>query len=170
MVKEVDIPTYEAFITQTLQPRLEELLSKRDDLVKSKDDYMVTNSRLGNLLALRDKMRGNVKGNDDIDQQSKRYINENIEQRLRCYIGIGSGVSLQAISDKPIQLLTVDIEGVNGLRENYSLDEGVEFVNNRLDQIGIQIKDLDDDIGNVVHDIESCLHSVNQLRTILSDK
>ena len=48
---EIDIPAFENFISQTLQPRLEELLTERDAMVKIKGDYDQTRTSLGGLQA-----------------------------------------------------------------------------------------------------------------------
>ena len=148
----VDIDSYEAFITKTLQPRLEELLGQRDNLARSKHEYDLTAVRLAELSEMRDMVQ-----NDERDDG---------RHRVTCWVDVGNRVFANAVSTKPIHSMKISIQGLQGSIGEYSVDEGLLFVEKQVAELESKLNRLDKDIAEVVADVESCLSSVHQLKAL----
>ena len=174
--KTIDIPAYEAFITGTLQPRLEELLGERDKVEHTKKEYHITASKLDELYKLRNKARKksailNDDEHDDrdhvkIDDHDELNEFENFGQRVTSLVHVGCGVYAHAVSMKPIKSISISIKDLKGSSSEYSIDDGVKFVTKQIDHLESKLNTLDEQITEVVADIESCLSSVHQLKAL----
>jgi hypothetical protein len=157
---EVNISAYESFISQTLQPRLEELLGNRDTLVGTKEEYENTALKLNTLLEIRQRGdRGPVIAGSSA---SKEDVGQNVQFR----VDIGNHVFANAISLESINCMKIAIQDLKGKTKQYAIDEGLEYVQRQELALASKISVLEKQISEVVNDIESCLSNVHQLRAL----
>jgi hypothetical protein len=172
----IDISAFENFISQTLQPRLEELLTERDAMVKIKGDYDQTRTSLGGLQASRNGMLAKVetlRGVNDHAGDAKVVadtITSLLTEPVHSLVPVGQGFSVHAVSNESLDALTVTVVGVDGTLSKLPLAGALTFCDAQLQTVLRSMNDVDSQISDVVSDIENCLSSVQQLKKIQGER
>ena len=143
-----DIAKYQVFVSSTLQPRLQDLMSDREKLMVEKQDYIVAGRKLNGIV-----------GENALGSNSA-------EEKLHSLVDIGCGVHAQAVSKSPVEVLKVYIKHEDGVFRELPVRNAIEFATSRVKKIDVLLEDSERHISNVVGDIEMCLSSIAHLKSI----
>jgi prefoldin subunit 5 len=137
-----DYASYEGFVSETLEPRLKQLLQTREELQQEDEEY------------------------EKVLQHIESGIFSNISnphETLTTWVDIGASV---AVAAQPVEarITSMFIHVGEGVFVEKSIEDAEDISKERQILLSRKTELIDNDISNVVNDIESALTIIAQLR------
>jgi len=147
---------YTAFVTENLEPRLKELMKKREELVEEIESYEEV------IHVAQSLSEGKANSTKEGSAENKAPSREN-SFVMRKLVDIGCGVACQAESTTTDKIL-IDV-GMGSFIE-LSLPEAIAVSKERQMLLGGKVEFVDVDISDCIADIEETLHSLAELKKV----